>query len=542
MTIIAQPTGTAFRFEQKGSVILQRWMNERLRARSAAQQPQPAFGVPRAARRSFSAAEFSRLASDWRAGEVSINTLLEAGLPTMRARSRVAARSTEEGRRFLSLCRNNIVGPHGFMLQSTCGDWVRGQGGYVWQLDSMANAAIEEHWRRWIAKGGGCDITGRQSLTGMLRTLGEQIPRDGEGLLVIVRGKGAGNPYRIALQHITADRIDHHYRGIASNGNVVRMGVEIDSTGAPQAVYVLERDPKDAGSVDSQPTLRRRIPMRDVVHAFVSLEAEQLRGVPWAHAVMAGANMLHGFEESAVVAARVGASHMGFYVPPADEGAPDLEQLATDKTSEGDLLTDASPGQFERLPPGYDFKAFDPRYPSDAFDPFVKARKKAMAAGLDVAHHNLTGDMEGVNYSSARIAELSERDNWRGLQQWFIESICQPIAQTWLEMALLSGAITMPGGSALPAAKIDKFRAGLVFRGRGWAWVDPEKEVNAAAKALEEGLTTRTQIVAATGGDFEDNVIELAREAQLANTHGVAFGPRTATPAPPAPPRQETPT
>jgi hypothetical protein len=43
--------------------------------------------------------------------------------------------------------------------------------------------------------------------------------------------------------------------------------------------------------------------------------------------------------------------------------------------------------------------------------------------------------MEGVNYSSARIAELDERDTWRGMQQFWIEHFCQPIYEDWLRMA-----------------------------------------------------------------------------------------------------------
>ena len=150
-----------------------------------------------------------------------------------------------------------------------------------------------------------------------------------------------------------------------------------------------------------------------------------------------------------------------------------------------------------------------------------------MATGLDVTYHALTGDMTKVNYSSARIAELCERDNWRAMQKWFISSFVYPVFKDWLEMSLLAGAITMPNGSALPATKLDKFLEGVGFQGRGWDWVDPVNDAQAAKLAREEGLTTRTQSAAARGADFEDNVIELAMEQELLAKHKVTLGDPT---------------
>lgn len=523
-----------FRFEKKGSVILERWNAERQAQKRAAHRfnsiDTPVF---RPQRRSFAASEISRLTAAFGRGDIAINALLESGLALMRTRSREWSRSTEEGRRFLSLCRNNIAGPSGMALQMRSGEYVKDGKGWKWQLDDVANQAIEQHWIKWCRRGGGCDITGRQSFAAMLRTLSETIPRDGEFLVRRVRGI-KNSPYRYSLQMLSVDRLDTAYRAIVPGGNEVRMSVEVDSSGKPTGYFLLERNPNDSSALTTASQYRVRYDASDVFHGYVQLEAEQLRGVPWTHAVLIGADMLHGFEESAVVAARVGASHMGFYIPPEEQTGPSDGQLASGRSADGQLMTDAEPGAFEELPPGYDFKSFDAKYPTQAFDPFVRSRKKAMAAGLDVAHHNLTGDMEGVNYSSARIAELAERDNWRGQQFWLIEQFAYPAFCDWLEMSLLAGAITLPNGSALPVAKLQKFIDGVVFRGRGWTWVDPQNDVAANLAALGQGLTTRSQIVGAMGGDFEDNVAELAREAELAAAHKVNFGP-VDQPAAPAP-------
>jgi lambda family phage portal protein len=484
-------------------------------------------------RRTFSAGNVNRLTSSWLTQDIALNTLLESQLAIIRARSRKLGRDTATGKRFLSLVKNNIVGPDGFQLQSRCGDYRNGK----WVLDDLANQVIEQHFKIWC-RAEHCDITGQSSFPETTRMLTEGLARDGEFLVREIIGT-KDTPYRYQLQVLNVDRLDLNYRGTATNGNTIRMGVERNSAGKPVAYYVLERNPNDALSNNTQAHVR--IAATDIIHKFIRVDPEQIRGVPWAHAIMTGQNMLHMFEEAAVTAAVVGASNMGFYEPPApgdaayvppnEDAAGYGAEVADDEDASGNLMKDAVGGAFETLPPGWKFSKFDPNYPHAAFDPFVQSRKRDIASGLDVAHHNLSGDMSGVNYSSARIAELQERDCWRAGQQFMINAFVMRVAERWLEFALLGGALTMPNGSSLPAIKIDKFKAGLGFTARGWDWVDPLKEVTAAKVAIEEGLATRTQVVASKGGDFEENIIELEREMALLKQHGITLGAKVQTPA-----------
>lgn len=55
----------------------------------------------------------------------------------------------------------------------------------------------------------------------------------------------------------------------------------------------------------------------------------------------------------------------------------------------------SAPGTFDVLPEGYDMRAFDSKYPTEAFDPFTKAILRRIASGLDVAYNGLANDLEG---------------------------------------------------------------------------------------------------------------------------------------------------
>ena len=94
----------------------------------------------------------------------------------------------------------------------------------------------------------------------------------------------------------------------------------------------------------------------------------------------------------------------------------------------------------------------------------------------------------------------------------------------WLESNLLAGNIKLPNGSALPISKLEKFVEGIVFQARGWDWVDPLNEAKASQLGVQEGFISRTQVVAARGGDFEENVLELKAEKELCEQHDIKLG------------------
>jgi lambda family phage portal protein len=185
-------------------------------------------------------------------------------------------------------------------------------------------------------------------------------------------------------------------------------------------------------------------------------------------------------------------------------------------------------GEFVVAPQGYTLNSWSPDYPHQNFDAFIKACWYSIAAGLDVAAHNLTGDLSAVNYSSARVGELAERDVWKTLQGWWIHSFCMPVYRDWLGMAILRGEIRFPSGSALGVDKFQKFEQAANFLGRRWAWVDPQKDVAAAQAALDARLTSRRRLVAEQGEDFEEIVDDLASEEEYMEAAGIAVSPEAA--------------
>jgi lambda family phage portal protein len=454
---------------------------------AAAQSPQ---------RRRFQGAMIDRTTSSWLTTSEDINKELRADLDGLRQRSRDLARNNDLGRRFVKLVGRNIVGSSGIILQARVTNPDN-------TPDTLANRAIEAGWHAW-GKRGSAEVTGRMSWVDLCRAVAQTVSEDGEALVAIIRGKAAGNPEGLAFQLLDTGRLDtRKHREPGKNQNAILMGVEIDAQSRPVA-YWLRPNAQSVASVST--------PAKDILHIYDAERPEQVRGVPWMHASMLAIHDLGEFTRSALLNARRSADVLGYIITP--DGTAD--GLADD-TEGGIPLKINAPGTYDVLPDGSDIRTPEFAYPNTIFEPFTKAIMRRVASGMDVAAHNLTGDMTDVNYSSARIAELEERDGWIQRQNWFISAFVEPVYQEWFRRAMTAGTLKNPNGSPLPVGKADKFMA-HEWQARRWAWVDPRKDIEAARLEVKSGIASPQMIAARNGVDIEDVLDSIAAfEAMVAS-------------------------
>lgn len=467
-------------------------------------QAVPVRREPRlAGQRRFDGAKMDRTTLDWRYDHNSIDTDLQQDLRRLRGRWRTLEQNNDYAKAWLRGLRRNVIGPGGIRLINSA---AQPDG----SLDDDANGRVEDGFEAWGARGV-CTADGRLSLLEVAWTWITSCARDGEALIRLI--PGFPNACGFALQPLEADYLDENFNQELADGGRVRMGVEVDKWGRPVAYHLFNRHPGEYGW---QPGIGRvRVPADQILHGFLTERFGQTRGTPWGHAAMKRLHMFGKYEEYALIAARVGASKSGFYEQKdASAGDPWTKEGAEEKTDEGDIIRDAEPGHFEALPPGWSFKEFNPDYPRGEMMGFGKLMLRAIAGGLGVAYEGLANDRENVNYSSIRAGLLDERDEYRVLQQWAVRHLCRPIYDAWLPLALLSGQV------ALPFTKLAKF-AKPIWRGRGWAWVDPAKEIDAYTRAVALRINSRTRIAAEQGIDIEDIIREIAAEMALARKHGV---------------------
>lgn len=453
------------------------------------------LGYRKIAKRSttgFAAARTDRLVASWNPANLTMDAVLRAQLPKIRARSRDLSINNPYLKKFIGMVSVNVLGPSGISFQSK----IKLEDN---SLDEKANSSIESAWKEWGRRRSSPDVTGKLSWVRLQDLSLRTVARDGEIFLRKVRGYD--NPHRFALQPIEADSVDETYNVDLRNGYRIVMGIEIDSWGRPVAYHVARKAPNDYSDPLSY-QLRERIPAEDMIHLFIPFRVNQRRGVPWAYAAMAKTNVLDGYEEAELVASRICAAKMGCIETADGVYVSD----AQDET--GRQYIEAEPGTFPVLPPGTTMNMFDPQHPTSAYKDFIKQVLRAIACGLEVSYNSLGADLESVNYSSIRSGTLEERDGWKAIQGWLIEDLCEQAFEGWLRMQLLRRNLDFK------LSDLDRICAASIWRGRSWSWVDPLKDGKANTESLNSGMATMTDLLAEQGRDFEEHVDQLVYEQE----------------------------
>ncbi|MGB1527727.1 MAG: phage portal protein, partial [Candidatus Puniceispirillaceae bacterium] len=313
-----------------------------------------------------------------------------------------------------------------------------------------------------------------------------------------------------------ADLVDEKKNEKLDNGNQIRMGIEVDQAMKPVAYYVLTNHPNDRHYSHRAERKHVRVPAGEMIHLYMPTRTHQSRGEPFMVSAMSALKMLHAYREAEVIAARIGASKMGMLTTPTGD-----DFMGDGLENDFQPVIDVEPGSFHQLPQGYDFKMFDPDHPNSGYAEFESAMLRGISSGLGVSYASLSNDLSSVNYSSIRQGALDERDQYRVLHSFFIEHFVEPVFRSWLSSAMDFGGIP------LPTAKFEKFSDNISFRGRGWNWVDPLKEINAAVVGLNNGIMSMQDVAAHYGRDAEETFSAISRDKELAEQFGLkmAFEP-----------------
>ena len=454
-------------------------------------------------KRAYQAANTGRLFADYVDSERSPDSELYPVINRLRARSRDLARNNAYMRRYLQLLQHNVVGKKGISYQSKALD-------SVGNLDMIGNQAVENAFKMWSKKGH-CTVDGKMSFVDAQKLVMEGLARDGE--VFIIKHRSASFHDSFALEFIEPEQVDDQLNKRLANGNEVRMGVELDQFRRPVAYHLLTYHKGDYDyTTQTKSPKHIRVPAEKIIHVYMSRRAGQTRGEPWAASAMSSIKLLDGWREASIVAARVGASKMGFFTSPSGDG------FMADEMDGNIPIMDASAGTMHQLPTGVDFKSFDPQYPTNEFDSFHKAVLKGIASSLGVSYTSLANDLEATSYSSIRQGALEERDFYQNIQEFIIDHFVRPAFDAWLESAMEMDSF------GIPLRAYQKFSAAAEFRGRSWNWVDPQKEMNAAINGLQAGILSLSDVAANYGKDSEELLSQIARDRALMEQFGITYG------------------
>lgn len=482
------------------------WLDSAVRSATAQVQTQYLAGL-REAQRGFEAAETPAWTESWSTSASNINEDLARQLPTMRARARGLARDNEWATRYLIQLDDNVLGEPGLRLQMR----LKKRDGTP---DEEINTALESAWALW---GKNCEVSGKSWREVESLALGG-LPPDGELLYRLRPGSG---PFGIQIQLLDPALLDVSLHR-AWVGNRVRMGVEINDDGKPLA-YWLKMTRTGDGESDIVTVGRHvRVPADQIRHRFLPREIGQIRGYPWLASGARRLWMLRDFEESAAVASSNAAKRQGFFVSPdgeAPRGFADtiISSVLESAKAQGKTLTPDEvqaitaaaekyattvPGQFDTLPNGYDFRPFESKWPNIEAGSYIKQHLRGWAAARGMSYVTLGNDLEAVNYSSARVGILDEREHYKTVQGLLLKWLHAEVFAEVLPYLVLKT-------QALKMGRLAEYAAATTWQPRRWHGIDPVKEATANEINLRLKLTSRRRLILERGEDPDEIAAEV---------------------------------
>ena len=350
---------------------------------------------------------------------------------------------------------------------------------------------LNESWSEWV---GAADADAIFDLYGLQAAAVRAMEQDGEVLIrKRVRRPEDGLAIPLQLQLLEIDWLDSSKNGASVGGGRIVNGIEYDVLGKPRAYWLFAEHPGESLRTGSRLAgASKSVSANDIIHLFAPSRPGQGRGITRFASVIARARDLMLYEDAELqrknLETRLGLVVSGDASALANEGTTfgvSADPRDPSKRSYGDLGVLPSGGITE-VPPGLTFTTIDPKAVGGVVE-YCSLQLHLIAAGVGVPYESMTGDMSGVNFSSARIRQLEFRRD-REQSQWLVvvPRLCQRIAVWFVEAARLVGKV-----------RNGKWTAD--WSTPRWDYVNPQQDVNAEVLAIGAGLLSPSEALRRRG-------------------------------------------
>jgi lambda family phage portal protein len=450
----------------------------------------------------FNAAGLGRRLRTWRPSSAGPNAVAVAGYGLVRNRSRGAARNDPWAGAALDKLTSNEIGT-GIQAKTRNGT-------------PDFRAMAKKLWDRWVKV---CDADGVFDFYGLQGLVDHEWHEAGEVFIRLrQRLPKDGLPVPLQLQVIEAEQCPAEYYGVASNGNLIRAGIEFNLIGQRIAYWMWSQHPGDF-QVDFQGLELRRIPAEQVLHVFEPTRAGQIRGIPRMTSTLVRMFNLDSLDDAVLERQKVANLFAGFYttdVSADDTGGGMLGDMKTGTDRDGMPLVGLEPGTMQELPPGVTPNFSTPPDAGNNYPAYLRTQLMAIAARNGIPYEVLTGDLTNVSDRALRLI-LNEFRRIVEQRQWLIliPMFCQRVRDAWWDAAVLAGAIDAPGY----AESRDDYNDTL-WVPQGYPYSHPVQDVDADTKAVRAGFKSRSSVVLGNGDDPE----QMENEIRDDNVRGDTFG------------------
>jgi lambda family phage portal protein len=460
------------------------------------------------------------------AGDANADTVYD--LRTLRARSRDQMRNAPVALGALNTTVSNVVGTGLTYTPAIDGD-------FLGLTDEQVEAWQEDAKRRFKAwaESTDCDVARQLDFYGIQELGFRTYLESGDACVITPRIARSGKQARLALQLIEADRVCNPQltADVYEANKSIIAGVEIfPQTGEMVAVHIARRHPGSVAGI--APNVWDRVAVRgsstgrrNVLFIFKPLRPGQVRGVPWISPILEPLKQLARWSDAELNAAVV-SGLMSVFIKMDAEAFHDIY----DEDAQGAIVDAASrwsgemeSGKAVNLMPGESIETPTPGRPNPAFDPFWVAMVRQIGMALEMPYEVLVMHFQS-SYSAARAALLMAWKAFRSKRDLLAKTLCQPVFELWLADEVAEGRINCPGFFS-----DDVIRAAwcaAIWTGDGPGSIDPTKEVDAAQKRVDLGISTKqAESIAFDGVDWDQKHEQRVKEINAEKRDGIYIPP-----------------
>lgn len=411
---------------------------------------------------------------------------------------------------------NAAIGPSLAKLRDAARDLVRNNPYAESALSTIVDHAVgwgivaatpHAAWEAW-SESTAIDADGRHTLAGLEKLVMRTVVESGECLVRRrLRRLEDGFPLPLQLQVLEPDFLDTS-KDVAElpNGGRIVQGVEFDPLGRRAAYWLYRSHPGSAVSMTGTTFsgASSRISADDILHIYKAGRPGQVRAPSWFAPVLLRFKDFDEFEDATLMKQKIAAC-LAVITSDVDGTAPGLGTADDTGTQHIDSL---EPGMILNVPPGRDIHVVSPPAVQD-YVPYSKTMLRSIATGLGVTYEDLTGDYEGIPFSSARMSRLR---HWARVEDWrwrlLVPQFLNPV---WAWAMQASTILGMP-----TPATTDWTAPPLPM-------IEPDKEGLAIQRNIRTGITTLSEEIRARGYNRDAFLDELQADFADLDARGLVL-------------------
>ncbi|MBI9016883.1 MAG: phage portal protein [Phycisphaerae bacterium] len=449
---------------------------------------------------------------DWPSARTSADGAIVPDNPVLDGRARNVCINHWAARSAQKAYRRNVVGT-GITAMAAAID--------PFTLDEREefNKRTDWLWKIWVKNRNFVDIEKRKSFYSCQKVAMNDLFAVGQAF-IYKSYQWRPDSVGLQLQMFEFEQLDTMISREKTTGNEVRHGIEIDQrTGEAVAYHVC----LDSHPLDSYLSKSRRLPADRVIHLFDVERVRQSHGFTMLAPVLKKLWNIDTLDQYTLIRARVEACMGGFIKNGGPAGISNiLSAKASDgknTTANGDQRIVLKPGMFHELSGNAEFQALPTMTPSNNYGDFMDAQVNNVGAGVGLDGATLNRDYSKGSYSSQRQGMLEDYKEYDMMIQLMIDVMNDDIRREFIDLAVMEGRLEVGADWHDPMQRHSYYET--EWQGPARPWIDPKKEVEAAAMELDYRLNDRREIINRKGGNWRTRLKQIATELLFAKKNNI---------------------